>query len=91
MRSVLYAEAERQQTTPSRLLEELLVRHLPDFIASGLRQSFAPVSDEAAHGGVRGDLMEKNERRPGTDAAANSDPATSMIPDWFLGDLWQTG
>jgi hypothetical protein len=45
MRSVLYSEAERQQTTPSRLLEALLVRHLPDFIAFELRESFEPSSE----------------------------------------------
>jgi hypothetical protein len=47
MRSVLYSEAERLETTPSRLLEALLVLHLPDFIASGLRQSFQAISEEA--------------------------------------------
>jgi hypothetical protein len=40
MRSAIYAEAERRGTTPSRVLEAVLLRHLPEFVAEAIRDSF---------------------------------------------------
>jgi len=39
----LHAEAVRRYTTPSKLLREVLVDALPDFVASGLRRDLAPI------------------------------------------------
>jgi hypothetical protein len=39
MRSALFAEAERRGTTPSLVLEALLVQHLPEFIAAAVREA----------------------------------------------------
>jgi hypothetical protein len=56
MRSALYAEASRRATTPSRVLEALPVRHLPEFVASGIRQTLdtsgaTPATDLTERGG----------------------------------------
>jgi hypothetical protein len=59
VRSALYAEAERRGTTPSRVLEALLVRHLAGFIADAIQQT---LRDGGAAGHELDQAPDRNER-----------------------------